>query len=231
MKPQITDFTSNGVCSRCGQCCSALLPATDQEMQTLRDYIERNNIRPTVPAQKDVITLQCPLLQPASVIQPQAACKAYDVRPAICRVFRCDQTRQRTAAIFIQETGAVRPCDLQNMWSLFDLTGIKSNDRHIPWSQAPAVIVTTDEDKQYRFQVGKPVELKLIDTEPISGLVINIRPDGLDMLDNKTRKSVFITFSRISDIPSPSAKYTETRKENNHVHEHLSHGSTAGLSG
>lgn len=213
MEPKVTNFTQHGQCSCCGQCCGSLLPVTDEEMQTLKQFIRNNHIRPSTPDQQDFITMQCPLLNPTSALMPHASCKAYPVRPAICRVFKCDQTEQQTAALFYQETHQTPPGDLQNLWSLFDLTGIQVNGHHIKWSDAPAVVVTTDEQEQYRFQSGQPLDLGLTNGQMISGMVVDIRPDGLDMIDRKTHKPVFIKFSKIGGVLSPNARYTEQKSD------------------
>lgn len=42
---QITDFTFNGKCSNCGQCCSNLLPLSDSEVKRIKQYIKKHNIK------------------------------------------------------------------------------------------------------------------------------------------------------------------------------------------
>lgn len=208
-KPCVTDLTHNGQCSRCGQCCGSLLPVTDAEMQTLREHIRRNGITPSVPNKDTFVTLQCPLLQPATAVSPHAVCKAYNARPAICRVFRCDQTEQQTAGMLHHTLHGDIPDDLQNLWSLFDLTGIRDNSVDIKWSEAPTVIITTDEQEKYRIQAGQPLDLGLTDGSILRGFVINIHPDGLDMIDRNAHTSVSILFDKIGGILSPGARYVE----------------------
>ena len=36
----IIDLTCNGECTQCGQCCSNLLPMTDEEIATIHKYIK-----------------------------------------------------------------------------------------------------------------------------------------------------------------------------------------------
>ena len=87
---EVIDATINGVCSKCGQCCSAILPVTPQEIEQIRKYIEKNEIKPEptlkILANK-TIDLTCPFYK-------QNKCLVYEVRPRICKDFMCDKTPQ-----------------------------------------------------------------------------------------------------------------------------------------
>ena len=97
MKAGVYDFTKDGKCSNCGQCCADLLPISDEEVRKIRAYIKRNNIKeqrhflPTVlvPA----FDLTCPFRSNA-----ERKCVIYEVRPAICRDFQCDKPRKQIEA-------------------------------------------------------------------------------------------------------------------------------------
>ena len=86
----VTDATINGVCSKCGQCCSAILPVTPQEVERIRKYIKKNNIKPVstlkILATK-TIDLTCPFYE-------KSKCLVYEVRPRICKDFMCNKTPQ-----------------------------------------------------------------------------------------------------------------------------------------
>lgn len=210
MEPQTINFTNNGVCSSCGQCCGSLLPVTDEEMRVLKEYIDRNNIQPSLPEQSTFISLQCPLLQPASDIQPKARCKVYDVRPAVCRAFKCDQQQDQTAASLLRETNGTIPNEPRNLWSLFNMTGIQDDGYHIPWDKAPAVIMTANTGERYRFQAGQPVDLILTDGKQVSAVAVNIDQGGLELLDLDSRSIISVPFEQIHSILSESAKYASS---------------------
>lgn len=41
----ITDFTNNGKCFNCGNCCSNLLPMSEKEVKVIKAYIKTHNIK------------------------------------------------------------------------------------------------------------------------------------------------------------------------------------------
>lgn len=95
MGKSITDYTENGICSRCGACCSVFLPLSEREIQDIRSYLNRNHIEKPVnhkkPEDKGIlIDMLCPFLKEEA--DEKAACTIYENRPEICRVFRCDKT-------------------------------------------------------------------------------------------------------------------------------------------
>ncbi len=85
------NFTENGKCSQCGQCCSNILPMTDKEIEMIRRYIKRYNIKEQkhlVPSANPIIDLTCPFLDTS---KEKEKCTIYEARPAICRCFKCDE--------------------------------------------------------------------------------------------------------------------------------------------
>lgn len=91
MKNGVHDFTENGKCSQCGQCCSNLLPMTDKEIETIRRYIRRHGIKEQkhfIPLAGHTIDLTCPFLDNTKKTEK---CTIYEVRPAICKCFKCDE--------------------------------------------------------------------------------------------------------------------------------------------
>ena len=92
MKNGVFDFTKDGECSQCGACCTNLLPISKREYVQIRDYVERKHIpeyinRPptNVPAED----WTCPFRD-----NEKRICTIYEVRPLICRDFRCDKPRK-----------------------------------------------------------------------------------------------------------------------------------------
>lgn len=85
----ITDFTKDGKCSGCGECCGALLPVTRGEIKRIKRYIFKHNIKPhkteVAPATDFFIDLTCPFRN-----EKEKKCDIYEVRPLICKCFMCN---------------------------------------------------------------------------------------------------------------------------------------------
>ena len=83
---QVTDFTDNGKCSKCGGCCSCMLPLKPEEIRFMKNLIKEKNLKPhTQPVVVRAIDLTCPFLTDDN------KCSIYDNRPYICRIFKCDK--------------------------------------------------------------------------------------------------------------------------------------------
>lgn len=83
------DYTVNGECSNCGQCCSNFLPVGKHEVERIRRYIKKHKIEAQVrryPTRKHMIDFVCPFRA-----EGEKKCLIYPVRPAICQDFRCDK--------------------------------------------------------------------------------------------------------------------------------------------
>ena len=81
----VTDYrTARGDCRGCGECCSRFLPMSRMDERRLVAYVERHGVVPR-PEPEGALDLTCPLLS------EERECMAYDARPDICRVYRCDQ--------------------------------------------------------------------------------------------------------------------------------------------
>lgn len=75
-----------GNCSRCGNCCSAMIPLTRKEENQIRNYIKENQIAPEFFQNENNINLQCCFYD-----REKKECKIYNVRPKICRSFKCNR--------------------------------------------------------------------------------------------------------------------------------------------
>jgi len=96
MKKGVMDFTKDGECSQCGQCCSNLLPLTVGECKRIREYVRRKHIRECVNIPPTVVPVKdftCPFRDNAKKI-----CTIYEIRPAICQEFRCDKPKKEIEA-------------------------------------------------------------------------------------------------------------------------------------
>lgn len=85
----ITDFTNNGECSKCGNCCSRTLPMTQKEINQIRIYIKKHNIKRQVHIvnvlKEASVDGVCPFLDDTK----ENKCTIYEVRPSICREYCC----------------------------------------------------------------------------------------------------------------------------------------------
>ncbi|MBQ6908995.1 MAG: YkgJ family cysteine cluster protein [Synergistaceae bacterium] len=84
------DYTNKGQCSNCGECCGTFLPVTKEDIAVIKEYIKTNNITPCYHGAKDadyIIDEICPFLNSAK------KCSIYEVRPLICRFFKCNRKR------------------------------------------------------------------------------------------------------------------------------------------
>lgn len=86
------NFTVDGKCSNCGECCSNLLPISSFEIDRIKRYMKKHNIpeqRKMAPVSGPTLDLTCPFRS-----EKERKCLIYEVRPEICRVFKCDQNRE-----------------------------------------------------------------------------------------------------------------------------------------
>lgn len=84
------NLTKNGKCTECGECCSNLLPITDEEVEVIQKYVKRYNIKEqkrNLPLAEPTLDLTCPFLDSGKKCEK---CTIYEVRPHICRQFSCD---------------------------------------------------------------------------------------------------------------------------------------------
>ena len=89
MEHKITDFTENGKCSNCGQCCSDFLPMSSGEVARIKKYIKKHGIKEQRHNVLQGIDLTCPFRNEAT-----RKCLIYEIRPAICRQFMCNHTEE-----------------------------------------------------------------------------------------------------------------------------------------
>ena len=96
MKSGVYDYTDNGKCTSCGQCCSNLLPLSSKEIKEIRRYIKKKRIKPCkhfYPTAVKMFDLTCPFRD-----NDKNICVIYEVRPAICRDFKCDKPKNEIRA-------------------------------------------------------------------------------------------------------------------------------------
>lgn len=81
-KQILTDFTNDGECSGCGECCSNYLPLTRWEIHRLKLWAQRHKYVPELTG--DVLDVTCPFLD-----KHTKRCVCYKERPEICKQFTC----------------------------------------------------------------------------------------------------------------------------------------------
>ena len=90
-KSGIYNYTKDGKCSGCGNCCSRHLAMSNKEINTIRNYIKKHNI---VQQKHAVYVYADPMFDATSPFlddsKPNHKCTIYEVRPLICREFKCD---------------------------------------------------------------------------------------------------------------------------------------------
>lgn len=84
----------NGSCSKCGGCCSNILPLTDNEKKRIKRIIKKKKLKPSYHLPLNGFDMTCPLLDSDN------KCRIYKDRPIICKVFRCDKTTEQGAVEF-----------------------------------------------------------------------------------------------------------------------------------
>lgn len=82
----LTNFTIYGKCSNCGQCCSDILHLSKEEIKTIKDYLKVHKLE---QCNKGENNLNCPFRDDF-----MKKCNIYEVRPEICRVFKCNKTSE-----------------------------------------------------------------------------------------------------------------------------------------
>ena len=80
------DRTYHGHCSKCGGCCSALIPLNNEDISRIKNYFLTHEIVPEHKGSKNVLDMQCPFLSKKN------QCLIYEVRPLICHTFKCNKT-------------------------------------------------------------------------------------------------------------------------------------------
>lgn len=85
----VKDYTDNGKCSNCGQCCSNALPLSENEIRRIKVYIKEKGIKEQRHNGMVGTDMTCPFRDEAN-----HKCLIYDIRPEICRQFMCNHTKE-----------------------------------------------------------------------------------------------------------------------------------------
>lgn len=111
MKSGVYNFTKNGNCISCGNCCTALLPMTKAELKTIERFVKRKHLQLEKHPRVN-FDLTCPFRD-----NEKRICMIYEIRPQICRDFKCDKPQKK-----IDETKENYEYD--NRFSIYNLREI-----------------------------------------------------------------------------------------------------------
>ena len=89
MKSGVYNFTKNGNCISCGNCCTALLPMTKAELKTIERFVKRKHLQLKKHPRVN-FDLTCPFRD-----NEKRICMIYEIRPQICRDFKCDKPQKK----------------------------------------------------------------------------------------------------------------------------------------
>lgn len=131
----LNNYCKKGQCSRCGSCCTEMLPLTEDEVKLIRAYVKENNTEIVSPfiynseGELRTFSTLCPFYEPI-----KQKCLVYQVRPGICRTFKCDRnpellTKQKNNAhkkAKYNHIGKGSKARLNNVYTMYELiTGDK----------------------------------------------------------------------------------------------------------
>lgn len=94
MQSGVFDFTKNGECIGCGNCCSNLLPVTKKGIREIKSYMRIHHIKEEkhfMPTANPTLDLICPFRN-----EREKKCNIYSVRPKICRIFICNPEKRNS---------------------------------------------------------------------------------------------------------------------------------------
>lgn len=89
------DFTCDGKCIGCGECCSNILPLATKEIKEIKRYVTKHKIKQIkhgATVCKEQLDLVCPFLDNS---KDKDKCLIYPVRPMVCRMFICDPKQRK----------------------------------------------------------------------------------------------------------------------------------------
>lgn len=114
MEHGVYDFTKDGKCSGCGQCCSSILPLSSSEIKEIKRYIKKHHIKEQkhmiAPTKEPLLDMTCPFLDTS---KEKEKCTIYSVRPKICRCFICNQPPSKIRDNKEQFWRTRKPCDMR----------------------------------------------------------------------------------------------------------------------
>ena len=90
---KLTDYFVDGKCSRCGECCTPFIPITNKEYEKIKKYIKENDIECENQIDGNNVYIKCCFYN-----RKEKKCNIYEVRPEVCRRFKCCNSMQQINA-------------------------------------------------------------------------------------------------------------------------------------
>ena len=88
----IDNYTKDGKCSGCGNCCSGILPLSRAEIKRIHEYVKKHEIKEHhsgVAMMTGKVDGTCPFRD-----EVNRKCDIYAIRPEICRCFVCNKAEK-----------------------------------------------------------------------------------------------------------------------------------------
>lgn len=84
------NYTINGECSNCGECCTTFLPLASHEISRIKRYLkEHSEIKNQRHIEGNDMHILCAFRD-----RENKKCLIYEVRPDICRKYKCNQVEK-----------------------------------------------------------------------------------------------------------------------------------------
>ena len=128
----ITNYTCNGKCSSCGRCCGDILHLSKAEIKIIDAYLKKHKVKATPRNVFVNYDNTCPFRD-----EDKKICKIYEVRPQICRVYKCDKTPEEALKNRELTNKGKLPRSMRNLFFndnygatwLYSMTGMPIFDR------------------------------------------------------------------------------------------------------
>lgn len=86
MDKEVQNMTINNQCSHCGQCCGMFIPFTNKEIEEIKKYVKKHNIKPVTDRETpNGFEARCCFYDKVN-----RKCNIYPVRPYVCKDFMCN---------------------------------------------------------------------------------------------------------------------------------------------
>ena len=81
-----------GNCTRCGDCCEYCIPYSEKELNQIKEYVKAHNIKPEPGRLMTYEKNGFNAIKPKCCFynEKEKKCNIYEVRPAVCRAYKCD---------------------------------------------------------------------------------------------------------------------------------------------
>lgn len=186
------DYTKDGRCSRCAGCCSSVIPVTDEELAVMKKYADGIGFEPRIPeGGGDTIYMMCPFLVPGTAVELKRTCAVYPVRPAICRVFRCNKSNAETHSGLVKALRGKPVPRPVNVWKIYNKTGLRKGGAEIPYENETSAVLERPDGSQVEIRVGRPLNVLTYGGDYYHAfLCVGILPDAVQIAGGPEIKTI-----------------------------------------